>query len=41
VQVVDKSPKKTGPNQQSNNKAKKDTFSDLTDCIEEQSCSEE
>jgi hypothetical protein len=31
MQVVDKSPKKTGPNQQSNNKARKDTISDLTD----------
>jgi hypothetical protein len=31
VQVVDKSPKKTGPNQQSNNKARKDTIIDLTD----------
>jgi len=29
--LVVKSPKKTGPNQQSNNKAKKDIISDLTD----------
>jgi hypothetical protein len=31
VQVVDKSPKKSGVNQQSNKRQKKDTISDLTD----------